>query len=353
MSLRTLGWSERWKEIFAPFAAESLLPARVLVEHKGMYTIGTGTTEVRAEVAGRLRHEAVRRSEFPAVGDFVAYRPSDGSGPAIIRAVLPRRSAFIRKAAGQAFEEQVVAANIDTVFIMTALDRDFNLRRLERYLTLAWESGATPVILLNKADLSDEIIRRMDEVAGVTMGVPTHVVSALTGQGLENLERYLLPRQTIGVLGSSGVGKSTLINRLLARHVQATRAVRADDHRGRHTTTHRQLFVCPGGALIIDTPGMRELQLWHADEGLETTFQDIETLATQCRFHDCQHVNEPGCAVLAAVKRGALDAERLASFRKLARELRYTAALDDKDAMLARKRHAKIANKAMKEFKKR
>jgi ribosome biogenesis GTPase len=354
MALQALGWDEKWQSEFERHAAQGYVAGRVLVEHRGLYRIATeDAAELPAEIAGKLRHEAVRRSDFPAVGDFVFLKPPVEDGPAIILGILPRRTAFIRKAAGTANEDQVVAANIDTVFVMSALDGDFNLRRVERYLTLAWESGAKPVIILNKADLSDDVAARAAEIGEIAYGVPVHAISALARDGLNALEAYLGPGQTVSVLGSSGVGKSTLINTLLGQDLQATQAVRADDSRGRHTTTHRQLFVRPQGGMIVDTPGMRELQLWSADQGLEAAFHDIEQLATQCRFRDCQHVNEPGCAVRAAVENGNLDPQRLSSHAKLIRELRYSKARGDKTAMLERKREERIANKAMKPFKER
>lgn len=353
MKLSDLGWNDEWQRKFEPYAAEALAPGRILAEHKELYRVATDITELPAEVAGKLRFEAVRRSDFPAVGDFVALRLPDGGGPALIHAILPRKTAFIRKAAGESADDQVVASNVDAVFIMTSLDRDFNLRRLERYLTLVWEGGAQPVVLLNKADLCEETDALLNDINDVAFGVPVHIISALTGEGLEALEPYLRQGFTVSFVGSSGVGKSTLLNRLLGRQVQATQEVRADDSRGRHTTTHRELFVRPEGGIIIDTPGMRELQLWHAREGIEKTFSEIDALAAQCRFHDCHHGNEPGCAVRAAVERGEVDPERLASYDKLSKELRYTETRYDKSAALERKRHDKIANKAMKPFKTR
>lgn len=353
MKLSDLGWNAEWQRKFEPYAAEGLTPGRVIAEHKELFRVATDANEIPAEVAGKLRFGAVRRSDFPAVGDFVALRLHEGDGVALIDAILPRRTAFIRKAAGESGDEQVVASNVDAVFIMTAMDRDFNLRRLERYLALVWEGGAQPIILLNKADLCEDPDELLNQISEIAFGVPVHVISALNDEGLEALAPYLRTGYTVSFVGSSGVGKSTLLNQLLGRKVQATQEVRADDSRGRHTTTHRELFVRPEGGIIIDTPGMRELQLWHAQGGVEKAFSEIDALAAQCRFRDCQHGNEPGCAVRAAVKRGELDPERLASYEKLTQELRYTETRFDKDAALERKRQDKIANKAMKPYKTR
>jgi ribosome biogenesis GTPase len=283
----------------------------------------------------------------PAVGDWVAVRPpASPTEPGLIRAILPRRSKFSRKAAGSRTDEQVVAANVDTVFLMTGLDGDFNPRRIERYLAAGWESGAEPVLVLSKADLSEDLAERVQEVETIALGAPVFAVSSRTGQGMEALAPYLRPGRTVSVLGSSGVGKSTLINFLLGRDVQKTGGVRASDDRGRHTTTHRALFVTPSGALLLDTPGMRELQLWEADEGLGATFADIEDLAEGCRFNDCAHEGTPGCAVEAAVVEGALAPGRLESYRKLQRELRQIRAKQDEVARLREKQRVKALSKA-------
>jgi len=326
--LASLGWSDALGRAFAPFAAEGLVPARIGAEHQHVYTLLTTEGERLARVTGRLRHEAGGRADFPAVGDWVAARCPAGEDRATIHAILPRRSRFSRRLAGEKDDEQVVAANVDTVFLVMGLDGDFNPRRLERYLTVAWDSGAEPVVLLNKADLCDERDARRREIEA--LGAPTHLVSARSGLGLDALGAYLRPGRTVALLGSSGVGKSTLVNRLLGEERLRTRDVRSRDDRGRHTTSTRQLLALPGGGLVIDTPGMRELQLWDSAAGLGATFADLEELGASCRFGDCGHGSEPGCAVRAAVEEGRLPRERLESYHKLQRELVALAVRQDR-----------------------
>jgi ribosome biogenesis GTPase / thiamine phosphate phosphatase len=318
--LESLGWNESLAEAFQPFTNEGFVAARIAVEHRGAYILYAATGELTAAPTGRLRHEAQSPADLPAVGDWVAVRPVDG-GRAAIEAVLPRRSKFSRKVPWTPTEEQVVAANADTVFIVSGLGHDLNLRRLERYLTVAWESGADPAIVLTKADVWPNVDAAVADAETVALGVPIHALSAVTGEGVDQLAPHLRAGRTVALLGSSGVGKSTLVNHLLGYDLLATREVRADG-RGRHTTSHRQLIMLPGGALVIDTPGMRELQLWETPHGLEASFDDVATLARECRFSDCAHETEPGCAVRSALERGVLDTARLASFRQLQRELR-------------------------------
>jgi ribosome biogenesis GTPase / thiamine phosphate phosphatase len=354
MDLHLLGWSAHWRELFRPYRSQSLVPGRVVVEHRDAYRIETEDGERFGALAGRLRHQAERRSDLPAVGDFVAMRLSEdgaGGGPAIVEAVLPRRTAFVRRAPGGRADDQVIAANIDTIFVMTGLDHDFNVRRIERYLAAVWESGANPVVLLNKADVCTEVGRKMDDVRAVAIGVDVHAVSAQTADGIDALAAYWREGATVGFVGSSGVGKSTLLNRLLGRDVQATAGVREHDSRGRHTTTHRELFVLPQGGLVIDTPGMREFTLWDADDGLDAVFTDIDRLAAHCRFNDCAHLSEPGCAVLDGVERGAIGADRLAAYRKLLKELRYEESRGDQAAAAERKRRGRIGAKAIRRMK--
>lgn len=305
-----------------------------------------------------LRHETASTDQLPAVGDWVALRMSCGNGTALIQTVLPRRSKFSRKAPGRTTREQVVAANIDTVFLMVGMDNDFSPRRVERYLAAAWESGAAPVVLLNKLDLCLDPATRVAAIEEVALGVPVHAISALRGEGLEAVAAYCIPRRTVALLGSSGAGKSTLINALLGTDLLPTAAVRKCDGRGCHTTTRRELIVFPNGGIpnggpggmVIDTPGMRELQLWEGDEGVQVTFDEIETLARGCRFRDCQHRHEPGCAVRAAVEAGELAPDRLSSLRKLQKELAWFDRQHDQLAALEEKRRWKNIHKSAKRF---
>ena len=316
MNLQDLGWDDFFAEAFRPYENENLIPARLAARHHGPCELLTELGRLGGVPAGRLRDE-----ELPAVGDWVAARPLEGERKAVIEAVLPRRTAFTRKEAWARTVAQVVAANVDAVFLVTAFGGDLNPRRLERYLTSAWDSGSSPVIVANKLDLADEPALDLADVEAVALGVPVLAVSAATGEGLDQLEPYLEPGRTIALLGSSGVGKSTLVNRLAGRQLLATAEIRSDG-RGRHTTTHRELVPLESGALLIDTPGMRELQLWADEEVLESTFAEIAELAGACRFSDCSHEHEPGCAVKGAIADGSLPAERFASYRKLQRELR-------------------------------
>lgn len=321
--LHALGWTAEMDAAFAGHAARGFEPARVTVEHRGAYDVRSAAAEGTAAVSGKFRFEATGPSDFPAVGDWVAIAGSPADDGATIHAVLPRQTSFTRLAAGLRTDGQVVAANVDLVFVAMALDNDFNLRRLERYIAVAWTSGAEPVVLLTKSDKSDDIDGHVLAVESVAPGVPTYAVSARSGSGLEVVAALLTAGRTAAVLGSSGVGKSTLINALLGTELLDTGAIREDDSRGRHTTTHRQLIALPGGACIIDTPGMRELGLWEGD-GLGDTFTDIDELGVACRFSDCGHEGEPGCAVTAAIQAGTLPAERLGAWRKLEREAAAT-----------------------------
>lgn len=325
------------------------MPARISVENRSNYHILLEQGEARAELAGRLRHDTLKKIELPGVGDWVACSPPTSNGPAVIEAVLPRASVFTRRAAGKIKVPQVVAANVDVVFIVTSLNAELNARRLERYLTLAWESGAVPDIVISKADRAEDGADGTDlmrEVATVASGVVVHLTSAKTGRGLAELAARLQPNRTGALLGSSGVGKSTLINALLGFERQATAEVREGDQKGRHTTTRRELVLLPMGGVLIDTPGMREMKIADAGHGLLTAFDDIEELAKSCAFGDCTHGPEPDCAVKRAVADGTLDAGRLASYHKLEREMKFRTRWEDKRAAAQEKKRVISLTKA-------
>lgn len=345
-ALDALGWTDPFASAFQAHAAPDVIPGRVALEHQHIYRVLSERGEHLARVAGKLRHEASTAVEYPAVGDWVALRTRPGELRSTIHAILPRRSRFSRKVAGDTTREQIVAANIDTVFLTTGLDGDFSLRRIERYLVTAWESGAQPVVLLTKADLCDETDARVRDVEAVASGAPVHATSARQNHGLDILGQYLQPGRTVALLGSSGVGKSTLINRLLGREQQRTAEVSTYKARGRHTTTNRELILLPGGGLVIDTPGLREIQLWEVGGSIGATFADIEALAAGCRFGDCRHDTEPHCAVRRAADEGTLEADRLESYLKLRREADHVAKKQDKLAQLQNKRKWKIIHKA-------
>jgi ribosome biogenesis GTPase len=328
-NLETYGWDEFFAAAFAPLAAEGFEAGRVFLQHNRALMLYTASGELAAETTGRLRYNARGAEDLPAVGDWVSFRRVAEEGKAKIHEILPRRSKFSRRAAGSETAEQIVAANVDTVFLVTGLDHDYNPRRVERYLIMAWESGAEPVVVLNKSDLTEEAEERRLEIGRVAPGVPVLLLSAKRGEGVGQLLPYVGRGRTVALMGSSGTGKSTITNRLLGAEVQRTQEVRLADARGRHTTTHRELFVLPEGGLVLDTPGMRELQLLVSERGLRETFEEIEEAAARCRFSDCRHEGEPGCAVREALEAGALDAERYQNYRKMQAEMRHAATLVD------------------------
>ena len=338
MDLTSFGWSEFFEQHFKSYEEQGYSAGRVVLEHKSFFRVYTEYGEVLAEISGKLRHEAVNRSDLPAVGDWVVIRSRPEGGSVMIHAVLPRRTSFARKIAGSRTEEQIVGANIDTVFLMTSLNQDFSLRRIERYLIIAWESGANPIIILSKSDLCDRLDDPISEVQSIARDVPVHVISVVSGDGLQDIARYFKHGQTVALLGSSGVGKSSLINHLAGGDRLKVQTVREHDDRGKHTTTHRELVLLPAGGLVLDTPGMRELQLWDGDESLHLVFDDIEAMAARCFFSDCRHQDEPRCVVREALAAGTIDAGRYESYEKLQKELKYQARRKDKLSEIVEKK---------------
>jgi ribosome biogenesis GTPase len=326
-----LGWNDGLEAAFEPYRERGFAAARVAAQYKGAYVLYWDGPDLWAELPGRMLHRAKGALDLPAVGDWVVFEPLPPPSRSMIQALLPRRSAFVRKVAGMTTQEQVVAANVDIVFLVNAMNEDLNPRRIERYLTLAWESGATPVIVLTKSDLSDDLEQALVDVQGVALGVSIHIVSNVTGEGIPALHAYMGNGKTIALLGSSGVGKSSLVNSFVGSEVQVVKEIR-DDGRGKHTTTHRELIALPQGGLVLDTPGMRELQLWEASDGIQGSFEDIVLLKHACRFRDCEHRTEPGCAIRKAIASGKLKSERYESYLKLQRELKFLETRRDKRA---------------------
>lgn len=330
MQLSDLGWNSFFDLNFENYKNQGLFAMRIIRENREKYIACDELGEFICEVSGKFRFHAETKSQFPAVGDWVVTSVIENEMKAIIHAVLPRKSVFSRKVPGHITEQQVIAANIDIVFIITGLDLNFNLRRIERFLSIAWESNALPVVLLNKADLCPDAELRKIEVESVAIGVDVYTLSASQNIGIDVLKKYIQRGKTIAFLGSSGVGKTTIINSLLGAEHLKVNEVSELGSRGRHTTTYRELFILPNGGMIIDTPGMRELQVWGEEDGLKYVFDDIEKLSLNCRYRNCSHQNEPGCAVQIAISDGILDSKRLESFLKIKREFAY---LEDRQTM--------------------
>jgi len=346
LSLTSWGWNSYFETFWHDGDWENEVPARVIAQQRKFWRVAGDFGECWAEASGKLRLAADEGADWPAVGDWVAAEVHGVGTTAVIQEVLPRRSKFVRKSPGKKMEEQVIGANVDTALLVSALDGDFNPRRVERYLAQCWESGARPVVVLNKADACADARVKTAEMERVAAGTAVCVVSAKTGEGFHQLEEFLGPGHTLVLLGSSGVGKSTIANRLLGQVVQEVQPVRESDSRGRHTTTSRELFILPGGALLMDTPGLREMQLWDAEDGVAQVFADIDALAAQCRFGDCRHEGEPGCAVKAALDAGTLDPGRLENRRKLIREQEFLRRKVDPEARQEHKEQWKQIHRA-------
>ncbi|WP_217588250.1 ribosome small subunit-dependent GTPase A [Lentibacillus saliphilus] len=350
MNLVQLGWNDFFQADFVTRFSDEWTVGRVIGQGKNVYKLITNSGDAHGKLSGKFQYDTMDQADLPVVGDWVVLRQTDGDPLAIIQGVLNRKSVFSRNAPGDNVEEQVIAANIDTVFLVNALNNDFNVRRIERYLTLVWESGANPVIILTKADLCTDADEKLREVEDIAIGVPIHLTSSVTNQGIGDIKHYFTEGQTIGLLGSSGVGKSTLTNILLGHDQQSVNTIRQDD-KGRHTTTSRDLILLEKG-MIIDTPGMRELQLWSSDEGLSQTFQDIKDLEMACKFRDCTHDREPGCAVKGAIEDGTLRSDRYESYLKLNREIEYltnsTAYIKNKEHKMKQYRHQASKNRQLK-----
>ena len=351
--LTSLGWSPFFASSLELVGDASLVPARVSEEHRDAHVVLTGAATLRADISGRLRHSVPGREHLPAVGDWVAVDARPNEGRATIHHVLPRRGVLVRKAAGTRSDAQVVATNLDVVFVVTSANQDFDTGRLSRYLIAVWESGAQPVVLVTKADLVDDAGALVAKAESAAPGAPVHAVSAVDLRGLDALAAYLAPGRTAAFVGSSGVGKSTLVNRLLGEDRLAVREVREHDDRGMHTTTRRQMIVLPSGALVIDTPGMRELMPLHAQDGLAAAFGDVTELAASCRFRDCRHAAEPGCAVRAAIENGSLPRDRVEQWELLNRQLAFEARKQDTRLMIEEKRRWKAVTKSIRTRNKR
>jgi ribosome biogenesis GTPase / thiamine phosphate phosphatase len=353
MELEHFGWNDFFEENFRNYADRGYGVGRVYLENRRSFWLYTKDGEIKADISGKMIYQADSRSDFPAVGDWVVFRLQEDKSKAIIHAILPRSSKFSRKVPGSSIEEQIVATNIDTVMLVSGLDNDFNLRRIERYLVMVSASGATPVIVLNKADLCADLESRLAEVKRIAPNVPVIPISATHDEHLNALDVFINEGETVALLGSSGVGKSTIANHLLGGQRQKVQEVRMGDDRGRHTTTKRELIMLPNGGLIIDTPGMRELQLWVSEQGLENSFEDIEALTAQCFYSNCEHNGTRGCAIEQALANGGLDQERWENHNKLQKELAYITEKQDMNAAQTKKKNIKKVTRQFNKNQKR
>jgi len=352
--LEELGWDSHFAEEFQELAQPDVIAARVINQSKHAYRVHSEHGDLPASLAGKILHNIETGDSRPAVGDWVVIKLDSTGQRAVIKSVLSRKSRFSRKVPGSRTEEQVVAANIDMAFIVSGLDggRNLNLRRIERYLTLSWDSGASPIIVLNKADLCTDIPAHINDIEHAMWGVPIHVTSATEEWGIDLLKKHFVRGTTAAFLGASGVGKTSIINVLLGEKRLEVGDVREQDRRGRHTTSHRELFLLPGGGAVIDTPGIREIQLWADEDALFSAFPDIEQLSSECRFSDCTHTSEPGCAIREAIEEGTLDVDRFQSYSKLRKEIHYLETHREQKARLEEKAKWKKISKWSKEIKK-
>jgi ribosome biogenesis GTPase len=348
--LQKLGWNSEFQNQFSLLNLNNCIPARIAEENKGLYRVFCEPGELIATLTGRIRFRAEERTDLPVIGDWVAITPRVSEGRATIEAIVPRKSILSRKEAGKGLNKQVIAANLDYIFVVTSLNQDFNERRIERYLSIVWDSGSQPVLLLNKADLCSTSDTFRDLAQNVAHAVPVLTLTAIKGEGIAQLTRYLEGNRTAAFIGSSGVGKSTIINALLGSPVLRVHDIRESDDRGRHTTTSRQMILLPNEGIVIDTPGMRELGLWDSTTGLSRTFPELEELSSRCRFRDCNHKGEPGCAIAEAIEEGMITADRLESYHKLQAELQFIERKTSYQARRSAKMLAKRTARAMKRF---